>query len=235
MRLINAQSLAETLDAIDEALFFGRPLPKSQRAKAAKWIAARQGLPGSYCGMFAPTARDFKEGIRLFTGERLATWAGTAHVLGEEACRALILLKAPGKEVRRALAAAGDGIAARLAGSEQREANAGRPFHGRYCCGKCSVALWRHLAAGGLEQVGPRRWLAAGVKGLRTRRDGQGRWRGLPFYYALLALSEIDLPAAVGEMKYAAPLCERLLKRSPRRDKYARRRRALAERVLGRL
>jgi hypothetical protein len=234
VELINRQSLAETLDAIDEALFFGRPLPKPQRAEAARWIASRQGLPGSYCGMFAPTARDFRKGIRLFTGERFATRAGSAHVLGEEACRALILLGAPGKEVRRALAAAGAGIAARLAGSEQREASAGRPFLGKYCCGKCSVALWRHLAAGGLKAVRPRSWLAAGVKGLKASRDGRGRWKGYPFHYTLLALSEMPLPAAAAEMRYAAPALERALRRAARDGKYARRRRALAERILAR-
>jgi hypothetical protein len=99
-----------------------------------------------------------------------------------------------------------------------------------YCCGGCSVALWRHLAVGGLEDA--ERRLAAGMRALKSHRKGDGRWQRFPFYYTLLALSEIDLPAAVREMRYAAPSCERVLKRSAKGDRFDRRRRLLAERVL---
>lgn len=142
--------------------------------------------------MFAPTGRDFREGVRVFTGERMRTRAGTAHVLGEEA----------------------RGYAV-----------------GRYCCGTCSAAFWRSLAVGGLEHA--ERRLARGMKELRGARLGDGKWRTFPFWYTLLALSEIALPAAVGEMRYAAPVCERYLARPGTRDAFARRRRAVAERVLG--
>jgi len=103
-------------------------------------------------------------------------------------------------------------------------------YPGTYCCGKCSCALWRHLSVGGLDKA--ERRLAAGVKTLKSRRDGNGRWKVFPFYYTLLALSEIDLPSAVSEMRYAAPSCERILKQSPKDGKYTQRRQLLAERVL---
>jgi hypothetical protein len=118
----------------------------------------------------------------------------------------------------------------RLRASEARERNAGRPWLGTYCCGKCSVALWRHLAAGGLER--PERHLAAAMEGLRRSRDGAGRWRRFPFHYTLLALSEIALPAAVEEMRYAAPTLERLLARRQADGPFERRRRVVAERIL---
>jgi hypothetical protein len=68
MALIRTTSLAATLDAVDDALFFGRQLSSKERAEAAGWIAARQGLPRSYAGMFAPTDYDFAHWPRVFTG-----------------------------------------------------------------------------------------------------------------------------------------------------------------------
>ncbi len=221
MKIIHSRSLAATVDAVNEAFFFGRRLLKSDRWEAAGWIAGRQGQPGSYAGMFAPTKKDFAEGIRFFTGESIKTRAGTAHILGEEAGRALILLNVTGKDVADALVEATAGMLARL----KKE-----PRPGMYCCGKCSCALWRHLSVGGLDKA--ERRLAAGMKALKSRRDGNGRWKVFPFYYTLLALNEIDLPSAVAEMRYAAPSCERVLRQSPKDDRYARRRRLLAERVL---
>jgi len=227
MALVKRTSLAATLDAVNEAVFFDALPGKAERREAARWIAGRQGLPGSYAGMFAPTAKDFAQGIRLFSGERIATRAGVGHILGEEACRALHVLDVNDAAVAGALDRAGAGILARL--NEGHAENHGR---GTYCCGKCSVSLWRHLAAGGLNRA--ERRLAHGLATLKTHRDGKGRWRVFPFHYTLLALTEIDLPAARREMRYAAPPCERLLKRRASGDQFDRRRRAVAERALAR-
>lgn len=225
MALLHTSSLAATIDAVNEATFFGKMPPKPERREAARWIASRQGLPGSYAGMFAPTEKDRAAGLRLFTGERIDTDAGVGHILGEEACRALLVLDVDDPMVREALSRAGQGILGRM--NKAYGVNHGG---GTYCCGKCSVSLWRHLAAGGLDHR--ERRLTNGLASLKGRRDGQGRWRVFPFHYTLLALSEIDLPAARAEMQYAAPVCERLVNRKPSADKFARRRRTLAERVL---
>jgi len=103
---------------------------------------------------------------------------------------------------------------------------------GHYCCCKCSVALWRHLAAGGLKAQD--RELAAGMKRLKTFRDGLGRWRSYPFNYTLLALSEIDTPLAIQELRYAAPSIKLTARRAPS-DKYGQRRKDLAERILAKI
>jgi hypothetical protein len=102
MNLLDARSLAGTIDAVSDALFFGRRVPRNEAHRVAEWLASRQGLPGSYAGMFAPTPRDYVRGIRLFTGERISSGAATGHILGEEACRVLLLL---GPDVRAAKAA----------------------------------------------------------------------------------------------------------------------------------
>jgi len=223
MSLVDPASLSATLDAVNEALFFGRPPARADRIEAARWIASRQGLPGSYAGMFAPLDADYG-GMRLFTGDAISTGAATRHILGEEACRAIILLDVGEPAVRKALARASAGILVRIRSVEPGS-------RGTYCCGRCSVALWRHLAAGGLDENEPR--LAAGLRVLQARRH-DGGWRTFPLHYTLLALSEIDLPQATREMRYVAPALERSLKRKCRDDKFARRRRALAERVLAR-
>ena len=44
--LIDTASLSRTVDAINAALFEGLELAARERLQAARWIAARQGLPG---------------------------------------------------------------------------------------------------------------------------------------------------------------------------------------------
>jgi hypothetical protein len=125
MDKLERRSLAATLDRVNEALFFGRRIKKDEARRVAKWLASRRGLPGSYAGMFAPTARDFAAGIKLFTGERIGSGAATGHILGEEACRVLLLLDAGVPEATEALKRANRSMDKRLAASE-----AGRRWRG---------------------------------------------------------------------------------------------------------
>lgn len=223
MKVVHPTSLAKTIDTINEAFFYGLLMSKNERKKAALWIAARQGQRGAYGSMFAPTEKDFREGIRLFTGERITSNAAIGHILGEEACRSLILLNIRDKEVHYAMQAATHGMLTFLYRARDKR-------RGFYCCGACTGALWRHLAVGGLDHTQER--LRKGIRVLRQRRDGTGRWRSFPFYYTLLALSEIELPSAIDEMRYAAKTCEASLKRLKNDGKTSRRRRSLIEKVL---
>jgi hypothetical protein len=225
MNLVNINSLAGTLDSINEAFFYKKTLPKSQKEDAAKWLAGRRGKPGSYASMFAPTDKDFKKGIKVFTGEPVRSNAATGHILGEEASRALILLNISDKEAKDALNRANNGMLKRL-----REYETKRKVHGMYCCGICSASYWRNIVVGGLDRNEQR--LATGMKKLKSYRIGDGQWRRFPFFYTLLALSEIELKSALAELRYAAPACERYLKRVTSSIKYTQRRRDLAERIL---
>jgi hypothetical protein len=125
VNLLSQRSLAETLDRVNEMLFFERRIPQAEARRVARWIGGRQGLPDSYADMFAPTERDFRVGIRLFTGERINTGAATGHILGEEACRTLIQLDAGVPEVTRSLARADRSMDARLAASEKHQGRRG--------------------------------------------------------------------------------------------------------------
>jgi hypothetical protein len=118
MNLLNSRSLASTIDAVNDALFFGRSIPGREARRVTQWLADRRGLPGSYAGMFAPTPRDFSHGIKLFTGERISSGAATGHILGEEACRILLLLDANVPAAKEALARATRSMDKRLSQSE---------------------------------------------------------------------------------------------------------------------
>ncbi len=227
--LVHAQSVSETVDAINAAFFDELKLPVAERKLAARWLAGRQGLPGAYGSTFAGFEGERKSGIVLFTGERIAS-ASARHILGEEASRALRLLRVADAAVTSALSRADEGVHGFLAraGHAAREQSPGW-----YCCGKCTVGLWRNLLSGGLDRREER--LHSGVRQLRAKRAGASDWRRFPFWYTVLALQEIDLPDAKKELAYAAPLLERAAQRKPAASIYAQRRHRLAERALARL
>jgi hypothetical protein len=224
--LINRASVSQTVDAINAAHFEGRSLPAAERNRAAQWIAARQGLPGAYGGTFAGFPSERSKGIVLFTGERIQS-ASARHILGEEASRALRLLQVRDGKITRALEASDEGLMRCFARAAQdpRKRNPGL-----YCCGKCSVGLWRNVLAGGLDRREER--LERGALHLKSLRDGDHGWRKFPFWYTVLALSEMDSGEAKAELTYAAPALERAASRPVPSAVYARRRHELATRTL---
>ncbi|MBS4015097.1 MAG: hypothetical protein KGZ86_01475 [Candidatus Latescibacteria bacterium] len=223
--IIKQNSLAQTLDNLNEVFFYNQPLRKADKQTAAKWLASRRGKAGSYAGMFAPTPKDFAQGVKVFTGEPVTSNAAIGHILGEEACRALIQLKVKTPEINRALKKATNGMLKRLYYDPTTP-----KLRGMYCCGICSASYWRHLVVGGLDHSEKR--LVLGMKALKEHRKGNGEWNRFPFYYTLLALNEIKLKQALAEMQYAAPILEKYLKRATSKSKYTVRRRDLAERIL---
>jgi hypothetical protein len=224
--LIHTKSLSQTVDTINASLFAGEKLDAAERKSAATWIAKRQGLPGAYAETFAGFDDERTRGIVVFTGERI-TSASARHILGEETCRVLRQLAVRDEAVRAALDRASEGLAACLARAAGKARNVNP---GCFCCGKCTVGLWRHLSAGGLDRREER--LRQGVRYLDKVRDGEGGWRAFPFWYTVLALSDIDLPEARKELRYAAGVLERTAAKTPAKNTYAKRRHELAKRAL---
>lgn len=224
--LIDPASLSRTVDAVNAAYFGGRPPATAERSRIARWIAARQGLPGSYGGTFAGFPAERAKGIALFTGERI-TSASARHILGEESSRTLRLLRVRDSVVTRALNAADAGLMRCLARAAEDPRNRNP---GLYCCGKCSVGLWRNLLTGGLDRQEER--LRQGALHLKSARDGERGWRRFPFWYTVLALSEMDCAEAKRELQYAAPALERLARRPVPSEVVRARRHVLATRVL---
>ena len=90
-----------------------------------------------------------------------------------------------------------------------------------------------NLLSGGLTRSEER--LRRGARHLRSVRDGDRGWRPFPFWYTVLALSEMDTSEAKAELTYAAPVLERAAARPAGPAVYARRRQELAARTLNRL
>jgi hypothetical protein len=224
--LIDPTSLSRTVDAVNAALCAKRTIGPAERGRTARWIAARQGLEGAYGNTFAGFPHERARGIVLFTGERIQS-ASARHILGEEASRALRQLRVRSRDVTTALSAADDGLLQCLArfAADPRHTNPGL-----YCCGKCTVGLWRNLLSGGLDRQEER--LRRGAAHLRSARDGAHGWRRFPFWYTVLALGEMDLPEARTELTHAAPELERVASRGAAPTEPARPRQALAARTL---
>lgn len=215
--MIHPDSLSLTVDSIVDDQFHGRPIRAKDARTAALWIASRQGLPGAYAGSFAAFESELGRGILLFTGERV-TNASARHILAEESCRALRLLAVKDHVVESALERADAGLSQCL----ERWAQDARHDAGLFCCGKCSVGLWRNLLSGGLDRREER--LERGVRALRSKRDGANGWAKFPFWYTVLALQEMDTRGAREELVYARPKLERAATRgtsAPRRKRLA--------------
>lgn len=219
--ILDTSSLTKTIDNINAMFLTGETIAPAEGLEAARWIMSRSGEPRSYRGLPAPTPTDFEQGIRVFTGERLLS-ASARHILGQEAARAAWLLGRSDPAVRSDYDQA-TGWMHNTPDFEQR---------GTYCCGRCSLAFWRHAWVADFSNKEAR--LVKGLQQMKELRLGDGKWRSFPFFYAVYALSEVGLEPAYAELKYALPAMERFLKKK-RADVYSQRRVAIFSKVLGNL
>jgi len=217
-KILVPESLQETLWRLEEVHRGFRSKSVTDVQEALQWVLTRQGLHGSYFNLFMPTNQDLSQGVRLLTGERMLSNAGTRHVLGEEALRTVIVWKLESSStVKQSLKGFNDLLEA-----------GGK--NGRWCCHTCTMAFLRTLAV-----ARPDKWdriLEKGLNRIRKARTIDGRWCGFPFYYTLLTLSEIDTPPAQAELRHASKIAERLLKRYHRDDRTSRFRRLALEATL---
>jgi len=121
---------------------------------------------------------------------------------------------------------ANEGLAS-IIRSEERRTEIPR---GWFCCGKCSVALWRNLTVGGMPSIEGQ--LAGAGKVLKQHRDGNGGWNRFPFYYTLSALIEMDLKVVGAELKYAVNRMNQLLPRVRSNSRFGERRKGILKRAL---
>ena len=63
-------------------------------------------------------------------------------------------------------------------------------------------------------------------------RSGDGTWRKFPFWYTILALSEMAFTESLEELTSAPPIRKRTSKRAPSTGPYSVRRYEFAKRVL---
>lgn len=226
-------SLMALVDEVSDAHFWSRSLSADRRRALAGAITQRQGAAGAYAETFALYPDERTDGIKLFTGEPTQS-AAARHIAGEEACRALRLLKPTDRAARAALDTATENLMGCLARSEAMTEHRMGGNPGLFCCGRCTVAVWRHLLAGGFDRREER--LAAGIKRLRQHRTKGGKWNTFPFWYTISALVEADVSEAVTELKHAAPLLQRAAASRPSdHSPYAHRRHEIAVRSMRRI
>jgi len=237
MSFVDADSLAATVDRVNHAHLFREKITQRDAREASAWIRSRywQAIPERIRDSakpnprwaFVPESFNLTDAERrtkpcTFTGEPLAN-AALRMVHSREAARALYILGAVlGETPAEALTLC----------KSVRDTADHLEEHGTrlFCCGPCTVSVWRLAAIGG--SVASEDALQHLLSALPEHRDERGAWRRFPFFYTLLALSELDHPRAVAELKYALPACKvrrKLLKPS---DAVAARRIAVLDRVL---
>jgi hypothetical protein len=221
---IRSSALARILNDVNSRLAAGDSISGGERSRVARDLLDGQIRSGRYAGLFARVETVPRDGVPLFTGEKLRTKGAVRHVLTHETTRLLRILAPEDAGVREALAL----VAERVAGA---------CYAADFCvigeCAHAAVAFMRALAAGGHPDAENR--LERHLRVLERRRDGKGRWRGFPFYYTILTLLEIDLPAADNALRYAGPACGRVARRRTGLEEMTARRREIIERALHRI
>ena len=192
--------------------------PRGEGVEAARWIAAQQGKKGNYRSMFAPSPSDFEQGMRLFTGERLVS-ASARHIMGQEAARAAWLL---GKQDPMVLESY------HRATSWMIE-EPGFQQTGTFCCGRCSLAYWRHAWVGDFDNK--ETLISKGLQMMKDSRNQDGEWHRFPFFYGVYSLLDLDLEEAYAELKFARPRIEKSMKNN-RPGVYSKRRITIFEKAL---
>jgi hypothetical protein len=202
--MLNMYSLSATINAVNEAELSSARISEPSAKQISEFIAGRQGLLHSYCGLFAPLDDEVKKPFTLFTGETIRSDASARHILGEESLRILKKLGDPSLPVQQAIERAQENFGQRLMDNKVRGYGIGT-----YCCGNCTVAYWRALTTHWITDAEER--LEMGMKDLKKERQA-GKWRRFPFYYTVLCLSELGKDMAEEEIQYIQPSCERALK-----------------------
>jgi len=221
-RILVPRSLQETLWRLEEARLGFRDASAADAKEALQWVLKRQGLPGSYGDLFAPTQQDITKGIRLPTGEFMRSYAAARHVIGEEALRTIAVWKYGRHSTPFKQAMNGYNYIFRRV-IERND--------GLFCCYKCTVGFLRSsgvLRNARLASIRPDEMddvLRMSLNRVKEARTGGGKWRGFPYYYMLLALSAMDMPPARAELRYASKIAESLIRRNRGDDRGARFRR----------
>jgi hypothetical protein len=224
MNILDPDSLIRTVDHFNEAVFREHDW-RCEADSIVNWVSDQLG--GGYAGSFAMTENDWKRPFQLFTGEKITTRAGRSHVLAQETNRMLEIIE---KELGTSIEAktiSETRLARRIFEDERSIALS----TGDYCCGTCSVSLWRCLEVGGYPKY--TKALENGIHRLAEFREEKGGWRRFPFYYTLLCLTEVPNEDAVSEIRHQLPtiLRRKKMQRS-KDDRFSKRRCVLLDRIV---
>lgn len=163
MSLLNKSSLYKTVDNVNEALFYGKTISKKEAKEIIRWISGRLDTEYSYNHSYGLTKYDMNHPAYTFTGEKIEC-ASKRHIMAEESCRVMHKLSEITGEKIPSLENTTKVFTKML--DEYR--SYGKP-EGTFCCGPCTIGLWRHINAGGLRKH--RASLPDGLFALHSSRD----------------------------------------------------------------
>ena len=226
MKILHKNSLIETVDAFNEAVYFKYPWQQEAKPLVA-WMDSRLGKDRAYAGSYALTESDWNREFHLFTGEKVSTRAARSHIIAEESIRIMNIIKKETGLDSNSLIISEERLAAQILSYKP-----GYTLNtGFYCCGKCSISLWRCVAGGGFSNR--LNIIAPALSSLAEDRDGLGGWHRFPFYYTLSFLADIDPRLAWPEIQYCSKRLEKARKRmAEKTDMLSKRRIALVDQLL---
>jgi hypothetical protein len=222
MNIIHPSSLVATLNSAADALFYQKSIPTSLRKNYASLLVSHQVQSGSHSGFFLLLEDETTSESRLFTGERIYSKFARQHIQLIEATRLLNLLAMDNSTVAKSVQIADERMNAMC--------------YSKFCikgeCKAITIVYMRYLASS--SQDNSVRRINSLLRQLAGHRDGKGKWKGFPYFYTLLMLSEVNDPLATHELQYATPAFPKQPVSTASSDDFSRRRQEILNLVLSR-
>ena len=220
MNIFDDGSLYKTVTNAARELFFGGSFSDAEKAKLANWILDHQNRCKGF--MFYPSEQDREGGIQFFSGEKPRAKFLVDNLVELETLRVLALIQPGELKVRSIFQEANRRIYPLC-------------FANGCIVGECahaSIAFRRYLLV--QDQIASGEKNRQTLQAMKLRRSDEGKWRGFPFYFTLLWLTE--LPGSMGgdELDYAREYCERLSRRMKDEEPLDEVRRKILQRALER-
>ena len=196
MSIMGEQCLYQVVVEAAKFLFDGGSYTLPEKVDLANWILAHQNRYRGF--IFYPSQSDRESGIRLFSGEKPKAKFLVDNVVELETLRILALLQPDAPEVLQVLQDANHRLFQLC-------------FANGCIVGECahaSIAFLRYLIAHATNPSAPKFRRTLDI--LKQKRSGDGKWRGFPFFFTLLWLTELPDNLAEDELSYTFGYCDQL-------------------------
>jgi len=211
------------LDSLEEAILLVELAHKSGEymdfKQVAEFISGQQIRYGKDAGVFVESKNVSRSKERVFTGEKLQTNLAVKNILTAESTRALVLVNSPSEFVHSSIDLAVNWFEDQCIS--------------KFCsvgeCKHSTVAFMRLLNA--LEKT---ERLDRMIRNLSKHRDEKGGWKGFPYFFTLLALTETESQIATDELSYALDFVDTRFRRSRIEEPYSSRREEILSKIMGR-
>ncbi|HNX00256.1 MAG TPA: hypothetical protein PLE74_00035 [Candidatus Cloacimonadota bacterium] len=199
---MNDTNLSSAVYRYLDSIILGNRLNQNELNSLLNFISNRQGKGIHYRNLYEISDDEWYNPIYSYTGEKLTTKASKMHILGEYASFVLHHAKTTDKELIQ--------IRDNTSSEFLDMIIDPKTFTGRFCCKRCTVALWLHLSQLNTPQAN--QYMKVGLKWLKSERTGTGRWNQFPFFDTVLSLHFMNTAEAREELVYALPALHKAVK-----------------------